>query len=96
MNVELSDSNFPDNKSLCNFVSIFPNPAKNTININNSENSDLRITLYNLLGQNIKEFKTQNNNYTQLELSLLELPVGFYIIEMSDGIKVCRKSFVKE
>lgn len=64
--------------------SIFPNPTKNSVFIQSKSNSNLKISisLTNVIGQEVQQKIITNTN--QYELSLKNLPVGIYILNISD------------
>lgn len=64
--------------------SIFPNPTKNSIFIQSKSNNNLKISisLTNLIGQEVQQKVITNTN--QYEMSLKNLPVGVYILNISD------------
>ncbi len=71
-----------EEKEFNNFISIYPNPAANTISINTSlENAHLNIELLDLAGQKITEF---NNVEVYGYSTLINLP------EIADGIYFLR------
>jgi hypothetical protein len=59
-------------------INIFPNPAKNWVEIKGNDISN--ILLYNILGQPIFINITQSNNLIKIDLS--DLPSGVYIIKL--------------
>ncbi|OFX59611.1 MAG: hypothetical protein A2046_05255, partial [Bacteroidetes bacterium GWA2_30_7] len=76
---------------LCNFVGvnelknksfdfkIFPNPANNILNIVSSENQNLNVNIYNLLGKNVYS----ENSITPIsKINISDLPNGMYIISV--------------
>lgn len=76
-------------------VKIYPNPAKNKINLsglNVSENS--QIALYNSLGQHILERNSEGNSEIQLQLD--ELPSGLYFIKLKSESAQKTFTIIKE
>jgi len=60
-------------------LKVFPNPAKNTLIIENKENVKIKsISLLNVKGQIIKQFEINN---TQLDIS--NISSGYYILKIS-------------
>ena len=72
------------NNVLTDSYSIFPNPTKNSVFIQSKSNSNLKISisLTNIIGQEVQQKVITNTN--QFELSLKNLPVGIYILNISD------------
>ena len=71
-----------------NEVLVYPNPAKNTLNIS-GVSSIVNIKIYNVLGQMVQE-----NTSTAIDVSGLKAGNYFVRIETSEG--VMSKRFVKE
>ena len=69
-------------------VSVYPNPAKNTLNISGVSNI-VNIKIYNILGQMVQE-----NTSTAIDVSGLKAGNYFVRIETSEG--VVSERFVKE
>lgn len=57
---------------------IFPNPAKQFINVQLSENAD-EVSLFSLNGQHIKTFNHQNNTINKFDIS--NVPSGLYLVK---------------
>jgi hypothetical protein len=67
-------------------VAIFPNPAKQTINLRLYDvNSTTRVELFNLMGQNI--FSRNYSPATFISIPTNMLSDGIYLIKVSDGEK---------
>ncbi|MEI7802831.1 MAG: T9SS type A sorting domain-containing protein [Bacteroidota bacterium] len=73
---------------------IFPNPATNEIKITNLSPTENQISIYNLLGQQVKSIRVSNVQSTILPVS--DLPAGIYVVTIFDGEKIVCKKFVKE
>jgi chitodextrinase len=70
---------------------LYPNPVKGeTLHFTTIENS-ASYSIYNLMGQQIKNGTTDNNT-----VNVSTLTPGIYIIEISDGISVGSNRFIKE
>jgi len=74
-----------DNENL-KFI-MYPNPTSDKLYIKGLNNYDLKV--YNRLGQII----LKANNTHAIDVS--SLPVGIYLLEVSDGVKSSTKRFVK-
>ncbi|PLX07388.1 MAG: hypothetical protein C0596_10610 [Marinilabiliales bacterium] len=70
-------------------ISLYPNPANGTININGITNSD--VVIYDIYGKQIKEFNSINS--TTIDIS--DMSNGVYLMNISnkDGVKTLK--FVK-
>ena len=74
-------------------LTLYPNPAKNTINVLLSDNQNkVNIKLYNALGVVILEFETSDVQYT---IDLNGYPIGLYYIGADNGISTTLKKFLK-
>ena len=65
-----------------NDLSIYPNPAKDKVNINFgiSKDGKVKIELHNLLGEKIEDIVDMNSlkgNYSK-EINISSLPLSFY------------------
>ncbi|MBT3547701.1 MAG: DUF5011 domain-containing protein, partial [Flavobacterium sp.] len=74
-----------DNENL-KFI-MYPNPTSDKLYIKGLNNYDLKV--YNRLGQII----LKANNTHAIDVS--SLPVGIYLLEVSDGVKSSTKKFIK-
>ena len=75
-------------------ISLFPNPAKQTINVSLDElNEKAEIKVYNIMGNLIMR---QVTNKTNTVLNVAKLPAGVYMVSASDGITTRNSKFVKE
>lgn len=73
-----------------NQFEVYPNPTSGNFNIEVDENLiDAKTTIYNLLGQKIKDFKLNSTTTNQY------LNKGIYLLEIErDGIKITKKLIV--
>ncbi len=79
-------------ESLQQKISLHPNPANNLINITNTSNYTIKqITIYNLLGNQIKQVK---GNISQINIT--EFPSGVYIVKLETEKGNVTKKVVKE
>ena len=78
-----------------NTVNLYPNPTENksfTIKLNNLK-GESNITIYNIIGSVVKNFKTTNN---QEKINLTSFSKGLYFVSISnDGKKLVKKIIVK-
>ena len=70
--------------------SLYPNPVKNTLNIE-SQDAISNVTVYNLLGKEVISSNTVKNT-----LDVSTLSNGVYVIKLTSDIGVATKKFVKE
>jgi len=69
-------------------VSVYPNPADNTLFIEGNENP-ISVSIYNVLGKEVISTKNTNN------IDVKALPSGVYIIRISDGARQTNRKFIK-
>jgi hypothetical protein len=81
-----------ESKSALNF-SVFPNPATDIINVN-SNSKITSISIYNLAGQNL--IQQQLFDVASTSISLANLPLGVYLIEIKSDSGIARKQFIKQ
>jgi hypothetical protein len=86
-NPALSTESFESSK-----VRMYPNPAKNTLNID-ANNTIEKVAVYSILGQEVLS-KKPNNNSTTLQTSGLQR--GTYIVRSTIGGKTSTSKFIKE
>ena len=80
------------------FFELFPNPATTNFNLkfanaNFSENQFI-ITIYNILGEEVKMQKINATNNNLYEIDCSNLISGEYIIEVNDGTNVFSKKLI--
>ncbi len=64
---------------LINSITIFPNPTKDILTINNPSNIEIYdVNIYNMIGQEVIK-----NNYLSESISLINLEKGIYIMEIN-------------
>jgi len=73
-------------------VSIFPNPAIDQIKILNRSGLTLKVSIYNILGD---QMIVKNVTKKSLDINISELPVGVYIVSFADKNKVTTQRLVK-
>lgn len=73
-------------------INLFPNPASNFLNIVSSENKNLNINIYNLLGKNVYSKKSVNPIST---IDVSELPSGMYIVNVvSENSQISKRIII--
>ena len=70
---------------------IYPNPAKNILNIKLFDNAEGTYKIVNLLGQTVKAGKISKDN-----IDVSQLKIGLYIIEVNDGEEIMTQKFIKK
>lgn len=94
ISLSVNEINLPDRK---NEISLFPNPATDCITINTGMNVEtpLAITIYNAIGQQLKNFQFNQNNTK--EYSIADLTAGIYFVHFATtAIKKTIKLIVKK
>ncbi|CAH8281469.1 putative secreted protein (Por secretion system target) [Mariniflexile fucanivorans] len=83
--------------SLADNIHVLPNPVINELTVSltntNLNNSDTKISLYNIKGQKVLEVSPINNNNPVLNVSNLQS--GIYVLKISDNASVFTKKIVK-
>lgn len=82
-------------KNAANAISVFPNPAMNTINIElSAEHTAGKIEIYNVIGKKVMDVPTVNKGGINT-ISLEKLSAGAYFIRYSnkDGITATKKFY---
>jgi hypothetical protein len=77
-------------------LNIYPNPANKSINFS-LEKSCKVINIFNLTGTLIKKIKLTNQKNLQIELDIIDLSDGMYLLEIidDDDVKIIEK-FIKQ
>jgi hypothetical protein len=73
-------------------VQIFPNPTSGEIYISNNFPGNVKVTIFNNLGQKVKTLTTTNRF-----ISINELPAGFYVATIDiDGVFIKQEKLIKQ
>ncbi len=73
-------------------IQIFPNPTSGEIYISNNLPGNVKVTIFNNLGQKVK-ILTTTNQY----ISINELPAGFYVATIDlDGVFIKQEKLIKQ
>ena len=70
---------------------LYPNPAQDFIQISMNPDTEIKLAIYNMNGQKVKEQTLTGNK----KLNISKLPAGMYTITINDGRKLDVKRFVK-
>lgn len=83
-----------DENELLNNVSFYPNPSNNQIEISNPKQTNLDISIYNVLGKKVLE--VNNTSLTEQTLNLTSLNSGVYLIQIKAEGKSITKKLIKQ
>lgn len=72
---------------------VYPNPASHIVNIETANDFDTNNAKINIYSANGK--KAASTKFTE-QIDVSSLPIGVYIIEMSDGKQVIRRKLIKK
>ncbi|PCH66641.1 MAG: hypothetical protein COC01_07550 [Bacteroidetes bacterium] len=76
------------------YLNIYPNPTTGRINLTNfPQNSDVRITIYNVLGELVYRQELNGSNVSLIDLSYL--PMGMYFFHIAQGQTTFREKIIK-
>lgn len=75
-------------------LNIYPNPIKETLFIDVIKSSELKISLFSIMGQKIETKNIIEGN--KLKIELADLPKGIYIVKISGNNSYITKRLVKE
>jgi len=89
LNFVIGETLSVDDNSLANTISIFPNPAQNSIEIESVENI-VRIVLYDILG---KEIKVEKNSRA---MDISDITSGIYLAQITTASGTITKKVVKQ
>lgn len=81
-----------------NEIMIFPNPTfgKITLQVNLSQNGDIRINVYNVLGELMYDQKLKSNKgSSNPQIDLSKLRGGIYMLQVELGETILRKKIIK-
>ena len=91
---KVTSSNLKTDEFFSNKFSTYPNPAKETVTISNSDNillTDVNITDIN--GRTVKTFKV--NNLSEVQFNVTELTAGVYFMNITTDSGKAVKKFIK-
>ena len=71
------------------YITISPNPAKNSITISNLFDEKYDVVIRNIMGEVVKKISNGNT------IDISKLPTGVYLITVKQGSKVQTKKFIK-
>jgi hypothetical protein len=78
-------------------LQLYPNPASTKIIIVNDWHftSDVKIEIFNSLGQKISEFAAPSSEYSKIQLDISSYPTGFYFCKFTCGNETHTTKFIK-
>jgi len=76
-------------------VAIFPNPARDLINIRTSLEEQVTVILINTLGERVYEKNISANESQQITLNVQKLPPGIYFVQLQTKKGMISGKFVK-
>jgi len=84
-----------ENNDLSHSINVYPNPAENnlTVSIENNQMPNAQITLFDLNGAEVMNFKAMSNNTT---LSIADLSAGIYTLKITSDKNVAVKKIIKK
>ena len=84
-------------EKLLSGIELFPNPTNSLINISSTEllKGETTISIYNIIGENIKSWKINNFGLSTL-INIEDFPSGNYIIKISNEDKTIHEKIIKE
>jgi parallel beta-helix repeat protein len=90
---------FFNDQSESDFFTLYPNPATQNVNVkvNAVQNQKVEINLFNIQGQLISTnlFFAVAGGLNSFSLPVHQIPDGFYILKVSNGIELYSKNLVK-
>jgi len=98
-NPELIPSDFPvniDYKKVSDFMTIYPNPAKNKFEVRSSifEVEGCKIELYDLFGKLVAILSEGNSTTNQMEFNVSNMPQGIYLLRATTENKSITKRLI--
>lgn len=82
------------NNQLLNTITFYPNPTNNQIEVSNPNQTNLNITIYNVLGK--KVLATNNTSLSKQKINLSSLNSGVYLVEILANGKRVTKKLIKQ
>ena len=84
---------FENTNNTSNFLHVYPNPTRNSINIDSDGFSYNKVEIYNILGQKVYSANIRNNfgSIQKLDLSLAN---GVYFIHLKNNTDVRTKKII--
>lgn len=80
--------------SLESSIRLYPNPVKDNLNIENTNQLDLNIKVFNILGKEV--YSTNNNASINHNINLSSLKTGVYLVRLTANNQTLTKRLIKE
>jgi hypothetical protein len=81
-----------DTVTLKNEITLFPNPARNVLNLRNTSSATInRITFYDVVGK--KEFQVE---YPPSKIGIFNMPVGVHLLKVETSQGIFFKTIIKK
>jgi hypothetical protein len=77
-----------------NFLTVYPNPAKDIIYLNLDSKHDVEVYVTNTMGQRVQNYTTSYEDGSRLMINISSLKSGIYAIEVVDGIDRYTSQFI--
>ena len=79
-------------------IAIYPNPANGSFNIRYTgiSNKNFYLTLFNTVGEKVKEEFLPLVNHSDVPVNISTLPAGFYFVQLQSGQNTFTKKIVVE
>jgi hypothetical protein len=74
-------------------LKVFPNPAKDVIQVEMSSRQPATIEVYNVLGAKVKTITHKGDDYAKIDIN--DLPKGVYLLRINDNGQTITKQFQK-
>lgn len=81
-----------ETESFSEQITLYPNPVTEKLIIANDSESNLTVTIYNILGD---PMITKNIKLNKSYIDVMSLPVGVYIVSLTDGKRTTTERLVK-
>lgn len=79
-------TNVPGVSGSANNVTLYPNPAKDELNVQFDKNSGVKsIAIYNLVGKQVSSFRVSPNSSGNVKLDINTVPSGVYFLRLKDN-----------
>lgn len=75
----------------CNSIELYPNPAKDLININNTCSATTNVEIFNCIGQPVLKFNVEDGNHV---FSLKNMNPGYYQMILKDAESTTYKKLI--
>ena len=83
-----------DENNLENSVRFYPNPTKENLTLQNNNQLDLEVKIYNVLGKEVLAFKNEGKRNQNISLSSLK--TGVYLVQITTDNQTITKRLVKQ